>query len=391
MDLLGRYIFRQTTSALLMILITLTVIVWAGIALKQLSIITTQAQGLVIFLKVTMLTMPNLIAFVAPVALFVASMHTLNRLSSDSELIIISASGGTIWRVIKPYFTLSLIIAAFVFASNAYLQPLSARLLRSYIIQMRSDFITQVLQPGAFSSPEKGLTLHIRERDSNGEILGLIVHDERDEKQTLTYIAERAQILKDEGDQNTKEDDQVLLVMKTGHIHRMDTKTGEVQIITFDSYLFDISQMGPKQSAYQYKASERYLTELLFPDPNDTHAASIAGKMRGELHDRLATPLYPIFFVLVAVIYLGQPQTTREGRGDYVVGAFFVGALARAGGVAGASMLVKQTWAISLVYGIPGIGIIVLLLMAYLNRKPVVLSLGSVKPPRLRFWKRATA
>ena len=35
---------------------------------------------------------------------------------------------------------------------------------------------------------------------------------------------------------------------------------------------------------------------------------------RAELHDRLATPLYPLAFVIVAFAFLGPPQTTRQSR-----------------------------------------------------------------------------
>ena len=62
MDIIGRYIFRQTASSLAMILITLTLIVWMTTALRQITLVTDQGQSLMIFLKITLLAMPNLIA-----------------------------------------------------------------------------------------------------------------------------------------------------------------------------------------------------------------------------------------------------------------------------------------------------------------------------------------
>ncbi len=156
MDIIGRYIFRQTATSLLMILVTLTVIVWMTTALRQVSLVTDKGQSFLIFLKITMLAMPNLIAIVAPVALLVSALHTLNRLSGDSELIVLSASGSTSWRVMRPYLLLALMVAGFVAASNAYLAPQSTRILRDYAIKVRTDLIAQVLQPGKFSSPEFG-------------------------------------------------------------------------------------------------------------------------------------------------------------------------------------------------------------------------------------------
>ena len=107
MDIIGRYIFRQTGSALAMILITLTLIVWMTTALRELSLVTSQGQSVLVFLTITSLAMPNLIAVVAPIAVLIASLHTLNRLAGDSELIVISAAGGTIWRVAKPFLVLA--------------------------------------------------------------------------------------------------------------------------------------------------------------------------------------------------------------------------------------------------------------------------------------------
>ena len=156
MDIIGRYIFRQTASSLAMILITLTLIVWMTTALRQISLVTDQGQSVLIFLKITLLAMPNLIAIVAPVALLISALHSLNRLSGDSELIVLSASGSTVWRVMKPYLLLALIVHGLHACSNAYLAPQSMRILREYAIKVRTDLISQVLQPGKFSSPESG-------------------------------------------------------------------------------------------------------------------------------------------------------------------------------------------------------------------------------------------
>ncbi|MEJ2125799.1 MAG: LptF/LptG family permease, partial [Alphaproteobacteria bacterium] len=139
MSIIGRYIFRQTALALVMILITLTLIIWMTIALRQLSLMTSQGQSFIIFMKMTMLAMPNMIAIVAPVALLISALHTLNRLCGDSELIILSASGANAWRVARPYLALAAVVAAFVMASNAYIAPHAMRLLREYKTQVSTD------------------------------------------------------------------------------------------------------------------------------------------------------------------------------------------------------------------------------------------------------------
>ena len=47
--------FRQAANAFLVILLTLTLVVWLATALKELNLITSQGQGIVLFLQMTLL------------------------------------------------------------------------------------------------------------------------------------------------------------------------------------------------------------------------------------------------------------------------------------------------------------------------------------------------
>jgi lipopolysaccharide export system permease protein len=377
MDIIGRYIFRQTATSLVMILVTLTLIVWMTTALRQLSLMTNQGQSFLIFLKITSLAMPNLIAIVAPVALLISALHSLNRLSGDSELIVLSASGSTTWRVMKPYLLLALIVTAFVGFSNAYLAPESMRVLRDYTIKVRTDLISQVLQPGKFASPEKGLTIHIAERTANGDLRGLMIHDERDETQLMTYLAEEGQIVKREGDQ-------AMLIMRNGHIQRQDEKSKSARIVIFDSYIFDLSQFGPKEGPRDYKPRERYLSELLDPDVKDPYYKANTGKFLSELHDRLSNPLYPILFVLIVGVYLGSPRTTRDSRLQDLFGAFALAATLRVVGLAGVNTASKSMTGIALLWGVPIVGIVIAALMIHFQIRPPGLPSISINPFKRR-------
>ena len=93
MSLFSRYVFRQVANAFVIILVTLTTIVWLATALKQLDLIVSQGQGFVLFLKMTFLTLPSLMALIAPNAMLMASLYTLDRMNGDSELIVMTAAG----------------------------------------------------------------------------------------------------------------------------------------------------------------------------------------------------------------------------------------------------------------------------------------------------------
>ena len=97
--ILSRYIFWQAAGALILILVSLTTVVWIAVALRQLELMTTQGQDVFRFLIMTALAIPSLLALIAPIALLIACLHVLNKLGGDSELIVMTAGGAPVWAI----------------------------------------------------------------------------------------------------------------------------------------------------------------------------------------------------------------------------------------------------------------------------------------------------
>lgn len=385
MTIFGRYLFRQTANALLVILLTLTLVVWLATALKELNLITSRGQGILLFLQMTMLSLPSLMALIAPNAMLMAALYTLDRMNGDSELIVMTASGAPIWRIGAPILALASIVAIAVLIANLIVTPASMRALRSFITHVRADLISQVLQPGRFSSPEGGLTFHIRDRSLNGDLLGLLVHDERDDKQVMSYLAERGRIIdNDEGS---------YLIMLRGYVHRYNNEAEEkdVQIVAFDQNMLDLSEFSPKDSGgKELRPREAYTSDLFSPDLTNAAALRNYPQLRAELHERLATPLYPLVFAFVAIAFLGHARTTREGRWGQILAAFGIAIGLRAAGIAAGNMVALSPWAIGLVYGLPVGAIIIAAWAAHAKMVPQLrsrLSLGAkFQPKTIRLW-----
>ena len=73
--ILSRYVFRQAAGALLLILISLTAVVWIAVALRQLELVTNQGQNALRFLTMTTLAIPALLAVIGPIALLIACLR----------------------------------------------------------------------------------------------------------------------------------------------------------------------------------------------------------------------------------------------------------------------------------------------------------------------------
>jgi lipopolysaccharide export system permease protein len=385
MSLFSRYVFRQVANAFVIILVTLTTIVWLATALKQLDLIVSQGQGFVLFLKMTFLTLPSLMALIAPNAILMASLYTLDRMNGDSELIVMTAAGAPVWRIGAPFVLLASMVCVVILICNLWVMPASMRALRGLITQVRTDVISQVLQPGRFSSTEPGLTFHIRDRSPTGDLLGLLVHDERDDNQLMSYLADRGRIISN--------DDGAYLVMFDGHVHRYEKKSPDqgVQIVAFDQYIFNISDLNPKDAgSNELRPRERYLSDLLNPGPNVLKTKGAADRLRTELHDRFSTPFYPLLFAVLAVAILGHARTTRESRWAQILLAAGIAVGLRVSGLTASNLVTLSAGATPLVYVIPIAAIIVAALTAHVRMSPELRSKLSLQlkfvPDNIKLW-----
>lgn len=369
MDLFSRYLFRQLTGSFLLVLVTLTTIIWLASTLTKLDLLLTQGQSLLMLLKMTALALPTLVAVIAPIALLIAGIYTLDQLNSDSEIIVMSTSGARVWRFAAPCIALAVIVSLCILVLNLAVTPTSLRQLRTYINQVRTDLISQVLQPGRFTAAEKGLTFHIRDRALNGELVGLVIHDSRKKDLTMTYLANRAQIVSNE--------EGSYLVMKDGYIHRQETakkdkdkEKKDVQIVAFEQYVFDITQYGPKSKGKALRRGELYLSELMNPDPNNPDYKRNPGRYSAEIHERFSTALYPLAYIMIVISFLGHPRTIRESGWWGIAMAFSIAVLLRAAGLAATNLSNLKPWAIVMVYGLPIGAIIIAALATHVRMAP---------------------
>jgi lipopolysaccharide export system permease protein len=317
--------------------------------------------------------------------MLMAALYTLDRMNGDSELIVMTAAGAPIWRIGAPFVLLASMVCVVILICNLWVMPASMRALRALITQVRTDVISQVLQPGRFSSTEPGLTFHIRDRSPTGDLLGLLVHDERDDKQLMSYLADRGRIISN--------DDGAYLVMFDGHVHRYETKSPDqgVQIVAFDQYVLNISDLNPKETgSKELRPRERYLGELLDPDPKLLKAKGAVGQLRTELHDRFSTPFYPLLFAFLAVAILGHARTTRESRWAQILIAAGIAVGLRVSGLTASNLVTLSAGATPLVYVIPIAAIIVAALAAHVRMSPELRSKLSLQlkfvPDNIKLW-----
>lgn len=344
MTLLFRYIFRIAVTAFVMTLAVLTAVIWLSQALREFDLMTAKGQSVLIFLMVTGLSIPALIAIIGPVALFIATLYALNRLNGDSELVVMSASGLSPSATFRPFLALTLLATALVAWMTIWAMPSSFRGLRDLVTKVRADFVSNVAREGQFINLDQGITFHYRERAGDA-LLGIFMQDRRDPDKSIVYIAERGQAVDVNGTP--------YLVLEQGVVHREKGDGGDASVISFQRYAIDLGQFGPDGDIITYKPRERSTFELLKLDPNDPYVRAQLGRFRAELHDRVAAPLYALAFVAIAFAALGSPRTTRQGRGVATGMAVLCVLVLRIAGFAISTLIVRSPASVPLAYILP--------------------------------------
>ncbi|HZP78072.1 MAG TPA: LPS export ABC transporter permease LptF [Pseudolabrys sp.] len=313
MGSIGRYIFRTTLGAFFVVLVSLTAVIWVTQALRDIDLMTNQGQTVLVFIGITGLIIPLLVLVIAPIALLIAVVHVLNKLSTDSEIIVMNAAGMSPWLIFRAFLSVGIVVSIIVTLIAAYFAPAGLRKLRTWLVEVQTDLVTNIVQPGRFTQISAGLTIHIRERPPNGQLLGIFIDDARNPAERLTILADEGEILKN--------DHGTFLVMQHGTIQRHESGQRDPNIVVFDRNAFDLSQFTSTNTTIKYSVRERYLWQLLFHDHSDLIFDEQPGEARAELHDRLVAPLYPIAFVIIAFAYLAPPRTTRQSRSMSLLGA----------------------------------------------------------------------
>jgi lipopolysaccharide export system permease protein len=340
MGSVGQYIFRSTLGAFILVLVSLTATIWITQALRDVDIMTNRGQTILVFLGITSLIVPLLILVIAPIAMVIAVGHVLNKLSTDSELIVMNAAGMSPWRLFKPFIATAVVVSVIVVFLSAWGAPKSMRLLRDWATEVRADLVTNIVQPGRFMGLDRGMTFHIRERRPNGQLMGIFVDDRTNPEQQATFLAEEGEIIKSE--QGT------YLLLKNGTVQRKEKNQRDPTIVIYDRYAFDLSRLSSAGQARNMSTRERYIWELMWVAPGDT--ALNTPQRWAELHDRILSPLYPFAFVIIAFAYLGAPRTTRQSRGAALGGAIFGVAVLRVVGFASIVTSLSTPWTVAIPY-----------------------------------------
>ena len=318
MTLLQRYLFRQIGLPILAAIGALVGIGLLSQSLDQLEVIVERGQSVWVMTKLTLLALPQLLAVILPIGLFVGALISLTRLQRDQELTAAYAAGMSRMGLIRPAMALALIVTLVGLLTTTVLQPWGQQASRREAFAIRTDLAALLVEEGRFVQGPDGLAVYVQQIEQNGLMRNLFVYID-DGKTVTSWDAETARF--------TRIDGIPVLTMQNGSMQRYSSQQ-VLNHLSFDNYAIDLTpySRGTDQKI-RFKATDLWLTDLFNPDDATIEMAGSRGELAAEGHSRIAAPFYALVamaFALAAILGGAFSRTGYTGRIARAAGLFLV-------------------------------------------------------------------
>ena len=272
--------------------LVLVSVYWVNRAVVLFDQLIGDGQSATVFLEFTALALPNVIRLVLPVAGFAATVYVVNRLISESELVVVQSMGYSAYRLARPVLLFGLIVAVLVSLLNHFLVPASRAELADRKVEIAEDITARLLTEGQFLHPASGITFYIRSISALGELNDVYLSDARDPQRRTTYTAKRALLVP--GDDGPK------LVMFDGMAQTLHAAGKRLFTTSFEDSVYDIAGLISGGGRTRTKIEELSTPALLMATPEDLERT---GKDRAEFlyegHARIAQPFLAVAGALI--------------------------------------------------------------------------------------------
>lgn len=305
-----KYVLAQLATVTLFVTLGLTFAVWLTQSLKLIDYIVNRGLPASTFFSFIVLLLPSFMGIVLPIAAFCAILFVYNKLSMDSELNVMRAAGLSQFQLGQAAMLLGLCVTAIVYSIALYFQPVSYRAFKELQDEIRNEYSAVLLREGTFNTISDGITVYVRDRSSGGELLGILVHDKRDREKPVTLMAEKGALVSSETGPR--------LVMVNGNHQELDDKTGNLDLLYFDSYTVELATLDEGAKSRWREPKERFLHELLSPESDDLNQR-FRKLLIAEGHQRLVAPLYTMSFALIGLAFLLAGEFNRRGQVPRVI------------------------------------------------------------------------
>lgn len=301
-----RYMLSQLMVLFGFFALVLVSIYWINRAVKLFDRLIGDGQTAMVFAEFTALTLPSVIRVVLPIAGFAATLYVTNRLSTESELTVMQATGFSPWRLARPVLYFGLIVGIMVAMLANVLVPASLKQLQLRETEISQNVTARLLTEGTFLHPTDGVTFYIREIAPDGRMNDVFLSDRRNPNESVTHTAASAYLIRTETGP--------ALVMIDGLTQRLSRPELQLNTTHFADLSYSISGMISAEDRTSAHLRHFNTYEMLTtPVHIQVRTGVNTGVFAEELHTRFTQPLFALAAVLLGFASLLSGGFSRFG------------------------------------------------------------------------------
>lgn len=301
-----KYILSQLLVSFSFYALVLVLVYWVNRAVALFDQILSNGESALVFFVLSALTLPTVVGLVLPIAAFAAAITVNNRLTSESELVVVQAAGYGPFRLLRPVLMFGVLTFFMMSALVHVLIPASTAELMRRTVEITENVTARLLREGQFVHPTDGMTFYIREITPEGELKGLFLSDRRDPATSVTYTAERALLVRDESGPK--------LLMFDGQSQILRASDNALAVTRFKDFAFDIGAL--MNTDYVFRHNRRTLPTAALLNPTEQQleeARASRERLAFEGHRRIADSLGPMMAALLGFAALLVGGYSRFG------------------------------------------------------------------------------
>jgi lipopolysaccharide export system permease protein len=303
--ILDRYILREITTPFFLSIAALTLVLFLQKMFRLVELIVSKDSSFWSTAAILGYILPGFLVLTIPMSFLVATLTAFMRLGTDSELTAMKASQISLYNMIRPvmfFAVCAFIVTAF---TSLMIAPEANRALKIHLFNLVKSRALIGVEPGVFSSTFYGMVIYVDKMESQDQMEGVFISDERTAREPYTIVARRGNLITDPASLS------VTLAMKEGAVHTLPREDQTYSTMSFESgnlYL-NINNTLVNKNTPGIDFDETGSLELY----RELKRARAAGKptvgIESELHKRLSLPFACILFGL-----MGAPLGIRRSR-----------------------------------------------------------------------------
>ncbi|MEC8287361.1 MAG: LptF/LptG family permease, partial [Pseudomonadota bacterium] len=314
MRLINTYVTVNFIRTFFIVLFVISTLAWLTQIIDDLTLILDRDRSIADFFSLTILLYPYIVSIIAPSSVLIASIIVMDRMTRDSEIVILNASGISVIQKISPFLVATIFITLLIYILSIHVSPMAMKDFREKINEIKSDIISSSFKKNEFSSPDGDYTIYVSDISDNNDFLGIIIKDMKSSDVIITYTAKVARIIDVE--------DQIILEMENGKIYseNLNLSDKETSAIVFEEYKINLSNIFKAVDSSYFKASEKSLREL-FNVSNISSGEDRAKRIEymNEAHMRISNPLYAIAFLFISLFFLQKDLNFRSIKSSDII------------------------------------------------------------------------